>query len=921
MNFKTLLKPILPHVVAVVVFVLFSSLFFSPLFQGYSLKQSDVKQYQGMSKETKDHIVSNDEDPLWTNSMFGGMPTYQILVVHKKNVLTYVERALKLGLPKPVAILFTVMLGFYIFALCLRINPWLGIAVAVAYGFSTINILYLGAGHITKVNTIAYIAPTLGGLLLAFRGKPLLGASVFSLFFGLNLMANHPQMTYYLGLLCAFIGIGELVRLLLKKDARPVLYASGALLVGGALAILSNSSNLFPTNEYSDYTTRGATELTIESNGEKKEAAKKTGLDTDYILEYNYGEGELLSMLIPNARGEKGDVFGNDEGLMDYVVEQDELNATDFANDKNYLNGNRYWGGQNFSGGAFYFGVGLFILFVFGIIYVKDAIKWPILLLTLLVLSLASNDPGGLNDWFIHEFPLYNKFRDSKMILVLLQLMMPLMALLFLDGLLKKKFLFDDKKKFFISGSLVFLFFGCLYLFPSLSGNFMTGEEAKMFSESAKGQADAKEYFYDLKAQYKEARMFLFKQDALRALGISIFALGILFLYYYKKVSGLVTGSLFAVLMIGDNFSVSKRYLDQSEEDVDTVEEIYTGAVNLEYINELEDRVAYKSYEPRALYGLPPKMPGKADEYILNSEKIYISDFEVKSKGFQSKLKDHFLYPDTEMPKARKLIADYAILNQNSNFRVMNLGNPFNETQTSYYHKSIGGYHGAKLKRYQEVIEFNISKELEFIQQNLNQSGPGVFQQTPVLNMLNTKYLIFNRGQEPIQNSKVYGNAWFVSSVRTVKSADEEILALSDKTIDLRSSAIVHKEFPFVKVPAKVDEKATITMKSYAPNQIEYLSESSTDLPAVFSEIYYPKGWNCYVDGKKVKTFRANYVLRGAMIPSGKHTIKWKFEPETFARSQTASLVGSVLLLLVCFGIMGWKAKSEWDNISSNQNV
>ena len=217
MNFKTLLKPILPHAVAVVVFVFFSAVFFSPLFQGYSLKQSDVKQYQGMSKEIKDHLVSNDEDPLWTNSMFGGMPAYQILVHERNNGLYYVDRILKIGLPKMANLLFLVMIGFYIFALCLRVNPWLGIGAAVVYGFCTINILYLGAGHLTKINTIAYIAPALGGLILAFRGKPLLGASVFSLFFGLNLMANHPQMTYYLGLLCVFIGASELIRLLLKK--------------------------------------------------------------------------------------------------------------------------------------------------------------------------------------------------------------------------------------------------------------------------------------------------------------------------------------------------------------------------------------------------------------------------------------------------------------------------------------------------------------------------------------------------------------------------------------------------------------------------------------------------------------------------------------------------------------------------------
>ena len=621
--------------------------------------------------------------------------------------------------------------------------------------------------------------------------------------------------------------------------------------------------------------------------------------------------------MIPNARGESGDNLGSDEEILENA-------SVEFSGDPYFMNMSRYWGGQNFSGGAFYFGVGLFILFVFGIIYVRDSIKWPILLLTLLVLTLASNDPGGLNNWFIHNFPLYNKFRDSKMILVLLQIMMPLIAMLFLDGLLKKKFLFDDKKKFFVSGSLVFLFFGCLYLFPSLSGDFVNTKSDKQryeyFNQVSKGEFEQtymkdSERFRAFKSEVISARKFLFKKDALRALGISILALGILFLYYYKKVSGLVTGCLFAVVLISDNFSISKRYLDQSEEDVDTVEEKYSEAVKLEYINELDDRVAYKNFEPRSLFGLPPKMPGQADKYILNSEKANISDFDIKSKSHQSKLNGHYLFPNTETPKARKLLADYAILNQNSNFRVISLANPFNETQTSYYHKSIGGYHGAKLKRYQELIEFNIINELSIIQQNLNQVGAGVFQLTPILNMLNTKYLIYNQQKPPVQNSMAFGNAWFVSSIKKVNSANEEILALSDKAIDLRSSAIVHKEFPFVKVSEKVDEKASIIMKSYAPNQIEYFSESSTDLPAVFSEIYYPKGWNCYVDGKEVRTFRANYVLRGAMIPAGKHTIKWKFEPQTFYTSKTISLSASWLLLLICAAVFGRALYREYMTI------
>ena len=443
---KSYFKLALPHMVALSVFFLFSFMFFSPLFQGYSLKQQDVKQYRGMSKEILDHHVTNDTDPLWTNSMFGGMPAYQILVHHKNNFLVYVDSVLKMGLPKMANLLFLMMLGFYIFALCLRINPWLSMLAAVAYGFSTINILYLGAGHLTKVKTIAYIAPVLGGLILSFRGKILLGASVFALFLGLNLMANHPQMTYYLGFLCLFVGVGELIRKLFfeKGSFSAILYPVLALIFGAILALLSNATNLMPTLEYGQFTTRGPTELSVEADGSEKESAQQSGLNSDYILEYNYGPGELLSMLIPNARGEKGGAFGNDQELMDYISARDIDKETDFAGDQTFQRQNRYWGGQSFSGGAFYFGVVLFVLFVFGVVFLKDSIKWPVLLLAILAMLLSSNDPEGINHYFINHFPLYNKFRDSKMILVLLQFIIPMVALLFVDGLLKKKFSFKS---------------------------------------------------------------------------------------------------------------------------------------------------------------------------------------------------------------------------------------------------------------------------------------------------------------------------------------------------------------------------------------------------------------------------------------------------------------------------------------------
>ena len=906
---KDHLKSALPHFVAIIVFVFFSGVFFSPLFQGYSLKQSDVKQYQGMSKEILDHHVVNNEDPLWTNAMFGGMPAYQILVYDKSNVLSYVDRVIKLGLPKSCAILFTVMLGFYIFALCLRVNPWLGIGAAVAYGFCTINILYIGAGHITKVNTIAYIAPTIGGLILAFRGKMFLGAAVFSLFLGLNLMANHPQMTYYLVFACVFIGLGELYRCVKMKRTREFLYTSGLLIVAAALALLSNASSLLPTQEYSAFTTRGATTLTIEPDGSKKENSKQTGLDTDYILEYNYGGGELLSMLIPNARGEKGAPFGNNEAVVEYMAERDGEKETSFADDKTFLSQSTYWGGQRFSGGAFYFGVVLFVLFIFGVVFLKDSIKWPLIVMMVLVMLLASNDPEGINAFFINKFPFYNKFRDSKMILILIQLIIPMIAVLFVDGLIKKQFSFTNSKKVYGTAGVVLLFFVIMAFAPNLSGNFISDNESKLFAEAAQNQPDAKEYFIGLKSAMKDARIFLFKKDALRALGLALLTL-ISVLFYYRKNSfrfGLCI--LLGVFAIGDNISISKRYLNTEESSEDRDADQISNVISAGFMDDVENRIPYESFEPAALSLLPPQMPSPADQFILNAEKSKVDKYDKLVSVFRSSLSDHFYYKAVSNEKLIDLITQYGVLNQNTNYRVLTLGNPFNETRTSYYHKSIGGYHGAKLKRYQELIDFRISQEMAYLQQNINTQGIDVFKQTPTLNMLNTKYIILNPNQRPVENAFRFGNAWFVSNVKKVKTSNEEILALSDSTVDLSRTAVISESFGSVNSANDRDETATIKMVKYAANQIEYVSNSKTTQLAVFSEIYYPKGWNCYINGKLTPNFRVNYVLRGTNVPKGKNEIVWKYEPQTFYKAKTASLIGSSLLILLCLVVFSFALK------------
>lgn len=944
MNVK--LKSLIPHLVALLIFLVFASIYFSPLFKGYHLIQDDVNKFKGMSKEIVDHRVMNETEPLWTNSMFGGMPAYQISVLHSNNYINTIDQIIKVGLPRPAGILFIAMLGFYILLMCLRVNPWLAIAGAIAFGFSTINILYLGAGHMSKVNAIAYMAPALGGLILAFRGKWLLGSAVFTLFLSLNLSANHLQMTYYLMFIMAFVALGEIIRIIIEKQYKTLIPILSGLFIGVIIAILPSMSNILTTQEYSKHSTRGKTELTIEPDGKKINLSKKSGLDTDYILKYNYGEGELLSTIIPNARGERGNVFGEDEDLMVYIADRDIENGKDFSNDETFTKGiNRYWGGQAMSGGAFYFGAVIFVLFFLAILFLNDALKWSLVAVVILALSLASNDPGGMNDFFIHKFPLYNKFRDSKMILVLLQIIFPLLAILFMDAVFNGRISFYKKQKFYTAGGAVVVFFSLLYISPSMSGDFMTSEENKQFTKilGEQEKPEVKTYYNDLKKEIKEARKFLFKKDVGRALIFSLFILGLIYAMIIKKPSiWIVSGSLLLLVSI-DNIGVALRYLNSDEDIDDKRGEMMNISILTaqNYLEEGEEIPALNKYENSKLALLPPNIPSVSDISILEREKKNISNFDQKVAQYKKKMSSYYMFEEIKSEKTKNILSEFASLNLNSDYRVLRLGNPFNETQTSYYHKSIGGYHGAKLKRYQEVIDFYITKEHENIyakiQKELNKMHllrPKLYDKlrsvqkeeekqkiylefinstdfnyldfnesdTRVLNMLNTRYFITGEKSNSKINKSAYGNAWFVSNVKIVKTADEAMQALGDSSIDLRTTAVIHKDFKNIKTPRNIDS-AKISLTKYGLNHLEYTTSSEYAGPAVFSEIYYPDGWNCYIDGKLVEHFRVNYILRGVMVPAGKHKIEWKFEPKSMETGSLVSGIGSVLLILSCLAI------------------
>lgn len=901
---KVSIKSLLPHLIAVLMFVILPSIYFSPLYNGYTLKQSDIRQFQGMSKEIFDYKLShNGEQTMWTNAMFGGMPSYQISVTQDSNLLTTLDQVIKLGLPRPVGILFISMLGFYILGLCLRINPWLSMIGAVAYGFSTINILYLGAGHMSKVNAIAYMAPALGGLILAFRGRWLLGAGLFALFMGLNISANHLQMTYYLAFILVAVAITEVIRLSLAKDLKSLSRAIPALALASVLALLANASLLLPTLEYSKSTTRGTSELSIKPKA-ASQSMEKEGLASSYILEYNYGENELLSIYAPNAKGGKNDYIANNP---------EALAEVDYNYSEQVGQMDQYWGGQRMSGGAFYFGVVMLVLFVLGLIFLKDALRWPFLVLSVLVLFLASNQMNFFNEFFINDFPMYNKFRDSKMMLVLWQIMVPALGLLFLDRMIKNEGILGQKKHWFIGMGAVALLGFILMTSPSLSGDFLSKQEVKQFAEASKQAKDASQitYYQGLRQALIDTRIGIYKADMQRSFFLVILALGLLFVLIRTQINRFILIGITGVLVLADQMSVAKRYLNNDDS---------TGS--------------YASYQTIDEASAPYQV-SVADISILNREKAPVA--------LANQLKESYTnfeyYKNLTDQQTLDYYAAFGALNLSSDYRVLNVNGTMAETNTSFFHKSLGGYHGAKLKRYQEFVDFHFPEAVGGLNTAVNtaknekfktlalpvgmtqEQAQKIFDTLSVnafnlsgaaeyFNMLNAKYIILNPNQAAVENKTANGPAWFVSNVKMATDANQEmLLSNGEKLGSSKTNAVVHAEFKSQLNGIGKDSTAQIRLLAYNPSHMQYKSVSKAKQLAVFSEIYYPAGWNCYIDGKATETLRANYILRGVVVPAGSHKIEWKFEPVSVSRGNNLAMFGSSILLLGFLFSLYWSLR------------
>jgi hypothetical protein len=884
-----------PHAVAILSLVILASVYFSPLWQGYDLDQNDIVQWRGMSQELSNYRELHNEEALWSNSMFGGMPAYQVSTEHNANLLRPILLTLRLGLPGAIGTLFLCFLGYYILGLCLRLGPWYSLVGAVAFGFATINILYLGAGHTGKVTSIAFLAPALGGFILAFRGRAYLGGAIFMLFLGLNIAANHLQMTYYLAFLLVAVALGESIRLAVAKQFKALGMSLAVLAVASVVAVLPSASNLMTTFEYSKYTTRGSSDLTLKPK--ESSNIEQEGLSGSYILDYNFASGEQWSLLIPNAKGGASAAIGDKNKDAIPNAAKGNKNVNKFKDD---LKGtNSYWGAQRFTGGAFYFGAAIMTLFILAFVGLKDGIKWPFLVITLLALGLCLKEMTGLNSMFIEKIPMYNKFRDSKMILVLVQVMAAAMGMMFLKKLVEGEVAWGKNGKKILTGAVAVFAIVIMYLYvsPSSTGILISPQEQEQFDQMAKNAPKEQVAMIDdYSSALQDVRAEIFKADAKRSLFLVLLISGgvLALVYMNNKTLKMAILPIVGVIVLFDGFSVSRRYL------------------NLE-----KEKGAYKKFVTLEEKEIPVK-PSAADFSILDLEKPAVADFENKSNSLEEALKNSGIYDHVKSKDAMKEVANFGTLQLNSDFRVARLGNPFNDAETSFFHKSIGGYHGAKLKRIQEVIDFHLAEELDsalaYLQAGTFDSLGGSLS---ILNMLNTKYYIGNPEQPAIPNKFAMGNAWFVSKVRTTNNSDEEIVALGEINPKVEATTQASFATQFHAAQGAVDSTASVRMLAYETKVLRYeVNNTSAEAqPVVFSEIYYPQGWICRIDGNEVDAARVNYVLRGAMVPAGTHTVEWSFEPKVWEKGTTISYAGSALLFAL-LGLAGFMVYKEERKLS-----
>ena len=831
------MKKFLPDLIAILAFIVISFIYFFPaITEDRILFQHDTVAGAGAGQEAKEYYERTGERTRWTNALFGGMPTYQMSPSYDSTEpLTFVQKVYHLFLPNYVWLTFIMMLGFYILLRAFGIPAWLAGLGGIIWGFSSYFFILIAAGHIWKFITLAYIPPTIAGIVLAYRKKYLLGGIITALFMAMQILSNHVQMTYYFLFVILFM-VGAFFEDAWRKKELPQFFkATGVLIVAGLIGVSINLSNLYHTYEYSKETMRGKSELKYEGAAAKQTSS---GLNRDYITQWSYGIGETFSLLVPNVKGGASVPLSRSEKAME---------KANPMYSSLYSQLTQYFGDQPMTSGPVYVGAFVLMLFILGCFIVKGPMKWALLGATIFSILLSwGKNFMGLTDFFIDYIPMYNKFRAVSSILVIAEFTIPLLAIFTLKEILTKPELLKEKLKYIyisfgLTGGLALLFaIAPRLFFPTyIPGNEMAALQNALPADQLS----------PIIANLEEMRVHLFTSDAWRSFFIVTIGTLLLLAYNAKKLKATWTVAAIALLCLGDMWSVNKRYLYDEQ-----------------FIPKSEQTATFRKTQ--------------TDELILQDPSL-----------------------------------DYRVLNF--------AGNTFEENNTSYWHKSVGGYHAAKLRRYQEMIDHHIAKEMQAAYQEVATAGGQMDSvnaaKFPVLNMLNTKYFIFPAGQQgqtvPIENPYTFGNAWFIDKIQYVNNANEKIDAIGQ--VDLQQTAIVDSKFKEALKGVNEgykDSLSTIRLTSYEPNQLVYETSSPQDGIVVFSEIYYP-GWTATIDGKPADIARADYILRAMNVPAGKHTIEMRFDPQSLHITEGIAY-GAMALLLVGVIILIWIYRKKYSENS-----
>lgn len=796
-------KKILPYAIAIAAFAIISLLYFNPVLSGKQIKQSDITQFIGMSKQVKDYRVENNEEPYWLGNAFSGMPAYQVSAYYPNDFVRYIDKAIRF-LPRPADYLFLYFLGFFLLLNALKVDWKLAVLGSLSFGFSTYLIIIFGAGHNAKAHAIGYMPLVIAGVLYIFQKRYLVGFVITALAMALEVYTNHPQMTYYLGFCLLILAIVEFIEAFKTKTLPVFAKQATVLLAAMFIGLGVNSTRLLAMKQYGDFSTRGKSELTINVDGTPKE--KSTGLDKAYITEYSYGIGETFNLLIPRFMGggtiEK---LGEDSNFYQ-VLEQNAGKSVAKDYSSQVLT---YWGKQPIVEAPAYIGAILFFLFFLGVFLVRGRLKYWLVSATIfsIVLSWGKNFPM-ITNFFIDYVPLYNKFRAVSSIQVIAELCIPLLGVIALRDFFSTKVSSVEKEKaikkaFYIIGgiTLVFALFGSsLFAFEGLRDS----------------QYQQLPELVDALISDRKAMLF---NDSIRSFLLVLASGGLLWFYLKGKLQQLPVLIVLGGLIVFDLVSVDINYVNKED---------FTSARRV----------------------LKPFSSTQADKEILKDKDYYrVANFSV---------------------------------------------NPMQDGRTSYFHNSIGGYHAAKMKRYQELFDYQIAKN------NME-----------VLNMLNTKYFIV--GEDKFQeNPKANGNAWFVEEIKIVDTANKEIKALD--SLKTKEEAVLNTKNLKVKLSSLKFMKDSISSIDLVKNDVtELIYETNTtgNRFAVFSEIFYEDGWNAYIDGNKMPYYRVNYVLRGMEVPKGKHEIAFKYEPTVIKVGNIITLFSYGLLLFIPIGWFAFKKKNK----------